>query len=114
MSPIIQVLLNNTSWRITFLSMAGIVFLTCILSCSFDPNVDTGEEPRDHQKTTEANKMSLLNVFASLDFSYLKNNEYLVYLVASSIAFGGFAIPVVHLVSYESCVYLIKFKLFNN
>lgn len=36
MSPVIQALLNNTSWRMTFMFMAAIVFLTCILSCSFD------------------------------------------------------------------------------
>ncbi|KAJ7389900.1 hypothetical protein OS493_028361 [Desmophyllum pertusum] len=102
MSLIIQALLNNTSWRMTFLSMAGIVFLTCILSCSFDPNVATDDpEPTDHQET-QATMTRRLNICASLDFSYLRNKEYLVYLVASSLVFGGIAIPVVHLASYES------------
>lgn len=109
MSPVIQILLNNTSWRMTFMSMAGIVFLTCILSCSFDPNVASESESSDHHHTQSRR----LNVCASLDFSYLKNKEYLVYLVASSVAFNGIAIPIVHLVSYQphSCRYLLCHKL---
>ncbi|XP_078372265.1 monocarboxylate transporter 10-like [Oculina patagonica] len=99
MGPIIQALLNNTSWRMTFMSMAGIVFLTCIMSCSFDPNVDIDNESSDHQKT-QARKMHRLNRCASLDFSYLRNKEYVVYLVACSVAFSGNAIPIVHLGRY--------------
>ena len=102
MGLVIQTLLNNTSWRMTFISMGGIVFLTCILSCSFDPNVETEEESSDHQQMQARRLDRLENKCASLDFSYLRNKEYLVYVVASSVAFSGNAIPIVHLVSYES------------
>lgn len=96
MSPVIQVLLNNTSWRMTFMFMAAIVFLTCILSCSFDPNVATRSEPEETQRNSERElqRSSCLNV------SYLRNKEYLVYLVASSTVFLGIAIPIVHLGRY--------------
>lgn len=107
MSPVIQILLNNTTWRMTFMSMAGIVFLTCILSCSFDPNVASEGESSDHHNA----QAGRLNRCASLDFSYLNNKEYLVYLVASSVAFSGIAIPIVHLVSYEPYRYLLCRKL---
>lgn len=98
MSPVIQALLNNTSWRMTFMFMAAIVFLTCILSCSFDPNVATRSEPEETQRNSERElqRSSCLNV------SYLRNKEYLVYLAASSTVFLGIAIPIVHLVSCES------------
>lgn len=98
MSPVIQALLNNTSWRMTFMFMAAIVFLTCILSCSFDPNVATRSEPEETQRNSERElqRSSCINV------SYLRNKEYLVYLVASSTVFLGIAIPIVHLVSCES------------
>ena len=78
--------------------MAAIVFLTCILSCSFDPNVATRSEPEETQRNSERElqRSSCLNV------SYLRNKEYLVYLVASSTVFLGVAIPIVHLVSCES------------
>ncbi|KAJ7391415.1 hypothetical protein OS493_018460 [Desmophyllum pertusum] len=105
MSPVIQALLNNTSWRMTFLSMAGIVFLTCILSCSFDPNVATDDpEPTDNQDT-QATRTRRLNICASLDFSYLRNKEYLVYLLASSVVFSGIAVLIVHLASSESFLF---------
>ena len=85
------------------MSMAGIVFLTCIMSCSFDPNVASESESGVHHHT----QSERLNVCASLDFSYLKNKEFLVYLVATSVAFFGIAIPIVHLVSYEPHRYLL-------
>ena len=109
MGLVIQTLLNNTSWRMTFMSMGGIVFLTCILSCSFDPNVCTEEKSNPHQKTQARRLDRLENKCASLDFSYLRNKEYLVYLVASSVAFSGNAIPIVHLVGYVSNRYLFIF-----
>ena len=100
MSPIIQLLLNNMSWRMTFMSMGGIVFLTCVLSCSFDPNVQSIDSQSSEWQETQQRRRPRFNTFAfaHLEFSYLKNKEYLLYLVASSMVFSGIVIPIVHLV----------------
>ena len=60
----------------------------------FDPNVATINEHEETQRNSERElkRSSCLNV------SYLRNKEYLVYLVASSAVFLGIAIPIVHLV----------------
>ena len=79
------------------MSKAGIVFLTCILPCSFDPNVAAENRPNE----TRARRMREVKRYSNLDFSYLRNKEYLAYLVASSVVFSGITIPIVHLVSYE-------------
>jgi len=100
MSPIIQVLLNNISWRMTFMSLAGIVFLTCLFSCSFDPNVNSTVPASNEYQDTEGRRKPCLNTCASLEFSYLKNKKYFVYLIASSMLFSGIAIPTVHLGRY--------------
>ena len=103
MSPIIQVLLNNISWRMTFMSLAGIVFLTCLFSCSFDPNVNSTVPASSEYQDTEGRTKPCLNTCATLEFSYLKNKKYFVYLIAGSMLFSGIAIPTVHLVSYQTC-----------
>lgn len=93
MSPIIQALLSVTTWRITFVAMAGMTLLTCILSCSFDSNVDKG----NNQAVKHPGRSSYL--CSTLDFSFLRNKEFVIYLIASTTCFCGITVPLIHMVS---------------
>ena len=99
MSPIIQALLSVTTWRITFLVMAGMLLLTCILCCSFVTDVgnDIEECPKDVRQPRR-----WAHLCASLDFSYLRNKEFVIYLIASTTCFCGITVPLIHMVSVTS------------
>lgn len=94
MSPIIQALLTVSSWRITFIAMAGMLFVTCILSCSFDSKIgDNDKDSTDQDK--KPNKLC-----PTLDFSYLRNKQFVIHLIGSITCFCGITVPLVHMVSW--------------
>ena len=121
MCPIIQALLNITTWRITFIAMAGMMFVTCILSCSFDPNVaneecqiittvDKRSEVRSSLTGLAAATQARSSHFCSnLNFSYLRNKEFVLYLIASVVCFCGITVPLVHMV----CMTNLKLKTYE-
>lgn len=96
MSPIIQALLDVTTWRITFVAMAGMLLLTCILSCSFDSNVR--EVNKDNNQAVKGPGRSSY-LCSTLDFSFLRNKEFVIYLIASTTCFCGITVPLIHMVS---------------
>ena len=110
MCPIIQAVLNITTWRITFIAMAGMMFVTCILSCSFDPNVANDEcqiitsvDKRSEVRSSltglaPATQARSSHFCSNLNFSYLRNKEFVIYLIASVICFCGISVPLVHMV----------------
>lgn len=94
MSPIIQALLTVSSWRITFIAMAGMLFVTCILSCSFDSKIgDNDKDSTDQDK--QPNKLC-----PTLDFSYLRNKQFVIHLIGSITCFCGITVPLVHMAEY--------------
>ena len=95
MSPIIHALLDKTSWRMTFLSMAGIMFLTCILSFFFDPNVNYESPSPIHKHSA---RPSHLRGCAALNFSYMRNKRFLIHLTGTTLMHFGFLTPIVHMV----------------
>ena len=99
MSPIIQALLNVTTWRATFLAMAGMLLLTCILSCSFVTEVENNIDGCNNNARRPGGSAHLC---VTLDFSYLRNKEFVVYLIASTICFCGITVPLIHMVSITS------------
>lgn len=96
MSPIIQALLSFTTWRITFLAMAGMLLLTCILSCSFVTDVGNDIEECNNDVRRPGGPAYLCS---TLDFSYLRNKEFVIYLIASTACFCGITVPLIHMVS---------------
>ena len=99
MSPIIQALLNVTTWRVTFLIMAGMLLLTCILSCSFVTEVGNNIDECNNDVRRPGGSA---NLCATLDFSYLRNKEFVIYLIASTTCFWGITVPLIHMVSITS------------
>ena len=111
MSPIIQSLLNATTWRVTLIAMAGMTLITCFLSLSFDSNVPkdecqvikTVDESSDVRSSlvvlASARKAESSQLCSTLIFSYLKNKEFVIHLIASVTCFCGLTIPIVHMVS---------------
>ena len=105
MAPIIQALLNITTWRITLIAMAGMMLPTCLLSCSFDSNAG-------NQECELANERSDGSHFCSrFDFSYLRNKEYVIYLTACVSSFCAITVPFVHMVSILLSTYFVTLIL---
>ncbi|XP_073255189.1 monocarboxylate transporter 13-like [Porites lutea] len=113
MSPIIQTLLNaTTSWRMTLIIMAGITFVTCLLPCSFGTNIanDKCQINTSADKNCEgrsslvalatAGRVSSSQLCSTLSFSYLKNKEFVIYVIAGVICFCGMTVPNVHMARY--------------
>ena len=118
MSPIIQTLLNaTTSWRMTLIIMAGITFVTCLLPCSFGTNIanDKCQINTSADKNCEvrsslvalatAGRVSSSQLCSTLTFSYLKNKEFVIYVIAGVICFCGMTVPNVHMVSTRMVIF---------
>ena len=93
MSPIIQALLSVTTWRTTFIAMGAMLFLTCILSFSFDSNIGNNDKESANQEKKPSNFCS------TLDFSYLRNKEFVIHLIGSTTCFCAITVPLIHMVS---------------
>lgn len=98
MSPIIEALLSVTTWRVTFLVMAGMLLLTCILSCSFV--TDIGNDNDECIEDIPRLGRSSTHLCATLDFSYLRDKEFVIYLIASTTCFCGITVPLIHMARY--------------
>ena len=118
MSPIIQTLLNaTTSWRMTLIIMAGITSVTCLLPCSFGTNIanDKCQINTSADKNCEvrsslvalatAGRVSSSQLCSTLSFSYLKNKEFVIYVIAGVICFCGMTVPNVHMVSTRMVIF---------
>ena len=97
MSPILAISIEGLGWRGAFLVMAGIVASICVLGCTFDPNTpkDTSE---DHVHVSKNAKERGMN------FKLIKNNEYLLIVLTSTIVVLGNSVPQVHLVSQLTAI----------
>ena len=97
MSPVIQLLLDTLDWKRTFMSIAGIELLVCVLARSFDSNVrnvEPNQVKRDENKGSQ-DKTAASGIFSSL----MRNPIFLTVTFSSTIAYIGQTIPSVHLVS---------------
>lgn len=103
MSPIIQALLNTTTWRVTLMAMAGIMCVTSLLSCSFASNV-ANEECTIIEDLEQTRSGRTSHLCSTLDFSYLRSNEFVLYLVASVTSFCAITVPLVHMVSTDKLI----------
>ena len=98
--PLLQVLLDSFEWRNTFRIMAATYALVCILSLSFNPNV---EETTVVEKfnTEENNKEEIRNekTGISLYCSVWRFPAYTVIVTSFMFASFGMYIPYINLVS---------------
>ena len=97
MSPVIQLLLDTLDWKRTFMSIAGIELLVCVLARSFDPsvrNVEPTQVKCDENKESQ-DKTTTRGIVSSL----MRNPMFLTVTFSSTIAYLGHTIPYVHLVS---------------
>ena len=89
MSPIVQAFLEHLGWRGAFFAMAGVIFVVCMVCCTFRPirlaidDVGYSQEPSHN----------------FWDISILGNKEFMIYTTAGSIFYLGHYIPTVHMVS---------------
>jgi len=93
MSPIVQLLFENFGWRRTFLSMAGIDVLMCLLAFVYRPVVLDSE--KEELKTNEQKEDKKF-----WDISLLKHKAFVLSSLAGVIFYLAHYIPPVHMVRY--------------
>ena len=97
MSPVIQLLLDTLDWKRTFMSIAGIELLVCVLARSFDPNVKNVEsnQVKCDENRESQDKTTTRGIVSSL----MRNPMFLIVVFSTAISYLGHTIPYVHLVS---------------
>lgn len=93
MSPIIQLLFENFGWRGTFLCMAGIDSIMCLLAFVYRP-IELDSE-KEELKTKKQNDKEFW------DFSILKHKAFVLSSLAGVFYYLVHYIPPVHMVSLK-------------
>ena len=89
MSTLGTYLLDEFHWRVVLQIISGTSLIPCLLTLTFDLNVD------DLLENAEENNGGAKNGF----FSALKNTRYVVLLVTAMISYVVSNIPLIHVVS---------------
>ena len=91
MSPLVQVLFERFGWRGTFLAMAGLVSVTCLMALVYRPIVLESDkvEPNGDRK---GNKKFW-------DVAVFKHKKFVICATAAIVFYLGHYIPPVHMVS---------------
>ena len=93
-SPVLQILLDNFSWRTSFLIWAGLTSPVCVFGFFFHSNLKKG--PGYRRRSTNDQDESY-----SQKFSIWRHPPFVVYTVSTTILYLGLHIPQVHMVSLE-------------
>ena len=91
MSPIVHALLEKYGWRGTFLSMAGIVSITCILAFIYRPIVSDSDREQQNVNRKQGKKF--------WDISILKHKVFLLCTMSGAVFYLSHYIPPMHMVS---------------
>ena len=92
MSPIVHELFERFGWRGTFLSMAGIVFITSSMAFVYQPITESdGKELNSEQKQDRK----------FWDISILKHKLFVLSTTAAVVFYLGHYTPPVHMVSLK-------------
>lgn len=92
MSPIVQLLFENFGWRGTFLCMAGIDSIMCLLALVYRPIVSDSE--KEELKTNKKDDIKFW------DISILKHRAFVLSSLAGVVFYLVHYIPPVHMVRY--------------
>lgn len=100
--PLLQTLVDNYGWKITYRIMAGVMFGICLLGVTYDPNVKTEGHLENVDQLTSNDeprqgRQGRRRVF--LDLSVWKVPAYVVITFSCAIAEFGHFVPQIHLVS---------------
>ena len=94
MSPIVQALFEKFGWRGTFLAMAGIDSITCILAFAYKPVTQDSESTEELNIDQQQDKKFW-------DISILKHKVYVSCTTAGIVYYLAHYIPPVHMVSLK-------------
>lgn len=98
-SPVSEKLVEVFGWRNTFRVLAGMMLFICLFSSTYDPiKVDSGQVGVLQQPK----RCSCI-----LDCTVFSNASYTIGLVAITLTFFGFFVPIIHLVS-TNCLKTLK------
>ena len=91
MSPLVQVLFENFGWRGTFLAMAGVNSITCLLAFVYKPIILESDEVQLNGDRKDGRKFWNVSIF--------KQKKFVVLVAACMVLYLGHYIPPVHMVS---------------
>ena len=105
MGPTLEALVRITgSWQTTYRILAGVVFVLCSLAVTFDPNVESDEEPINREQgggadgEDEKDEKVATKKKQLLDFSVWKEPPVIAIIVGASVVEFGHFVPQIHLV----------------
>jgi len=91
MSPLVQVLFERFGWRGTFLAMAGIVSVTCLMALVYRPIVLESDKVEPNGDRKDNKKF--------WDVAVFKYKKFVICATAAIVFYLGHYIPPVHMVS---------------
>ena len=91
MSPIVQALFERFGWRGTFLAMAGIISLACVMALVYRPISLESDKVELHSNSKADSKF--------WDFSIVKHKKFMLCVTAGVVFYLGHYTPTVHMVS---------------
>lgn len=92
MSPIVQALFERFGWRGTFLAMAGVVSLACVMAFVYRPITLESDKVELHSDSKTDNKF--------WDFSIVKHKKFMLCVTAGVVFYLGHYTPTVHMVRF--------------
>ena len=105
MGPTLEALIRAIGWKDAYRIMAGVAFVLCSLSITFDPNVEKDAEEKDKGEREEIKEGEDDNLIRTkmkkvFDFSVWKVPPVIAIVLAACVVEFGHFVPQIHLVSY--------------
>ena len=104
MGPTLEALIRAIGWKDAYRIMAGVAFVLCSLSITFDPNVEKDAEEKDKGEREEIKEGEDDNLIRTkmkkvFDFSVWKVPPVIAIVLAACVVEFGHFVPQIHLVS---------------
>lgn len=104
MGPTLEALIRAIGWKDAYRIMAGVAFVLCSLSITFDPNVEKDAEEKEKGEREEIKEGENDNLIRTkmkkvFDFSVWKVPPVIAIVLAACVVEFGHFVPQIHLVS---------------
>lgn len=96
LAPLQQVIVDSYGWRNCYRFLSGLALVISVCGILFKP---LEEKKTGQYKLTKSSEIIEEKTFKERRLSFPRNNWFIIWAIASSIATFGYFIPHVHLVS---------------
>ena len=100
MGPLLQLFLDSIGWRNTFIAMAGIASVTCLIALIYDPRTANQISANEEEVNFKAQTMVIGKKKSTWFEDILTNRDLVTWTVCCGVLFLGLYNPRVLLVTY--------------